>query len=121
MSRYREAHERFALLVVAAVLRPRRSLDRLRRADRRPAVVGGAMVATDRRTSGAQVDDEVIELKAEAAASARRFRRRVARVNTTSYNRMVLLTGEVPTRGRQGDGRAGRRPHRQRRCRSSTS
>jgi osmotically-inducible protein OsmY len=59
------------------------------------AVVGGAMVATDRRTSGSQVDDEVIELKAknrigEAFPDGRAF------IQTTSYNRMVLLTGEVP-------------------------
>ena len=52
------------------------------------------MVATDRRTSGAQVDDEVIELKA-AAALREAFGDR-GHVNVTSYNRMVLLTGEVP-------------------------
>jgi osmotically-inducible protein OsmY len=57
-------------------------------------VVGGAMVATDRRTSGSQVDDEMIELKAgsrmdEAFPDGR------ANISTTSYNRMVLLTGEV--------------------------
>ena len=60
------------------------------------AIVGGAMIVTDRRTSGSQVDDEVIELKAkgrmgEAFADDR------ARINTTSYNRMVLLTGQVPS------------------------
>jgi osmotically-inducible protein OsmY len=59
------------------------------------AVVGGAMVATDRRTSGSQVDDEVIELKAknrmgEAFPDGRAF------IQITSYNRMVLLVGEVP-------------------------
>jgi osmotically-inducible protein OsmY len=61
-------------------------------------VVGGAMVATDRRTSGTQVDDEMIELKAgsrmdEAFPDGR------AHVSTTSYNRMVLLTGEVAKDG----------------------
>ena len=59
------------------------------------AVVGGAMVATDRRTTGSQVDDETIELKANSRMNAA-FEDR-ARVSTTSYNRMVLLTGEVPT------------------------
>ena len=59
------------------------------------AVVGGAMVATDRRTSGSQVDDEVIELKAKGRMGEA-FPDDRARINTTSYNRMVLLTGEVP-------------------------
>jgi osmotically-inducible protein OsmY len=58
-------------------------------------VVGGAMMATDRRTSGSQVDDEVIELKAKSRMGEALGDR--ARVSTTSYNRMVLLTGEVPT------------------------
>ena len=61
------------------------------------AVVGGAMVATDRRTTGSQVDDETIELKANNRMSDAFGER--ARVSTTSYNRMVLLTGEVPTEG----------------------
>jgi osmotically-inducible protein OsmY len=56
--------------------------------------VGGAMVATDRRTSGTQLEDEGIELR-----SAKRIREMVGdrvNVNVTSYNRQVLLTGEVP-------------------------
>ena len=61
------------------------------------AVVGGAMVATDRRSSGSQVDDEVIELKANSRMNEAFGDR--ARVSTTSYNRMVLLTGEVPAEG----------------------
>ena len=61
------------------------------------AVVGGAMVATDRRTSGTQVEDEVIELKAKGRMGETFPNDDVARINTTSYNRMVLLTGEVPT------------------------
>ena len=59
------------------------------------AVVGGAMVAIDRRTTGTQVDDETIELKANNRMDDAFGDR--ARVSTTSYNRMVLLTGEVPT------------------------
>ena len=58
------------------------------------AVVGGAMVATDRRTTGSQLDDETIELKANSRMNEAFGER--ARVSTTSYNRMVLLTGEVP-------------------------
>jgi osmotically-inducible protein OsmY len=60
------------------------------------AVVGGAMVATDRRASGSQVDDEVIELKAKGRLDEAFPDGRV-RVNTTSYNHLVLLTGQVPT------------------------
>ncbi|MEO7117167.1 MAG: BON domain-containing protein [Caldimonas sp.] len=61
------------------------------------AVVGSAMVATDRRTSGTLVEDEVIELKAKGRMSEAFPNDDIARINTTSYNRMVLLTGEVPT------------------------
>ena len=63
-----------------------------------PLMVGGAvmggMVATDRRTSGTVVEDEGIELK--AAARIRENLGERAHVNVTSYNRQVLLTGEVP-------------------------
>lgn len=55
---------------------------------------GGALVATDRRTSGAYVDDQGIELK---AADQMASRLPSAHVNTTSFNRAVLLTGEVPS------------------------
>ena len=57
------------------------------------AAVGSALVATDRRTSGAQLDDQTIELRA-----ANRLRDQMgtrARLDVTSYNRRVLLTGEV--------------------------
>jgi osmotically-inducible protein OsmY len=59
------------------------------------AFVGGTLVATDRRTSGIQLEDEGIELRC-----VNRIREAVldrAHVNVTSYNRQVLLTGEVPT------------------------
>ena len=59
------------------------------------AAVGGALVATDRRTSGAQLEDEGIELRANNRISQALGER--AHVNVTSYNRQVLLTGEVPT------------------------
>ena len=62
------------------------------------AVVGGAMVVTDRRSSGAQVDDEVIQAKANGRLGEAIPGDNV-RINTTSYNRMVLLTGEVPKEG----------------------
>ena len=62
-----------------------------------PLVLGGAavgtMVAIDRRTSGAQLEDEGIELR-----SASRLREAIGErghINVNSYNRQVLLTGEV--------------------------
>jgi osmotically-inducible protein OsmY len=61
------------------------------------AVVGlgaAAFSAADRRTTGAQVEDEGIELRTANRVSER-FGDRV-HVNVTSYNRSVLLTGEVP-------------------------
>ncbi len=64
-----------------------------------PLMVGGAVVgaivATDRRTSGAQLEDEGIDLR-----SASRIRENLGErvhININSYNRQVLLTGEVPT------------------------
>jgi osmotically-inducible protein OsmY len=59
------------------------------------AVVGGAMVAVDRRTTGTQVDDETIEVKGGSRMDEAFGER--ARVSVTSYNRVVLLTGEVPS------------------------
>lgn len=58
-------------------------------------MVGGVMVASDRRTSGAQVEDEGIEMRS-ASAIRENFGSNV-HANFTSYNRQVLITGEVPT------------------------
>lgn len=62
-----------------------------------PLVMGGAvvtgMVATDRRTAGTVVEDEGIELR--AASRIRENLGERGHVNVTSYNRQVLLTGEV--------------------------
>lgn len=64
-----------------------------------PLAVGGAvvtgMVATDRRTTGAVVEDEGIELR--AGNRIREVLGERGHVNVTSYNRQVLLTGEVPS------------------------
>jgi len=57
------------------------------------AVVGSGLVATDRRTTGIQIEDEGIELR---AASRIRELATLGQVSVTSYNRMVLLTGELP-------------------------
>ena len=58
------------------------------------AVMGG-MVATDRRTSGAVVEDEGIEIK--AASRIRDALGDRVHVNVASYNRQALITGEVPS------------------------
>jgi osmotically-inducible protein OsmY len=58
------------------------------------AMLGGSLVATDRRTSGSVVEDEGIELRASSRIRENLGER--VHVNVTSYNRQVLLTGEVP-------------------------
>ena len=58
------------------------------------AMVGGALSYNDRRTSGTQLEDEAIELKAVSRVNAALGER--GHVNITSYNRSVLITGEVP-------------------------
>lgn len=57
-------------------------------------VGAGVVSAFDRRTTGAQVEDEGIELRA-ANRINERFGDR-AHIGVTSYNRSVLLTGEAP-------------------------
>ncbi len=63
-----------------------------------PLVVGGAavgaLVAVDRRTAGTQLEDETIELR--AGSRIRESLGSRTHVNVSSYNRQVLLTGEVP-------------------------
>lgn len=64
-----------------------------------PAAIGvaagvGVYSAYDRRTTGAQVDDEGIELRISNRISERYGDK--VHVNVTSYNRVVMLTGEVP-------------------------
>ena len=62
------------------------------------AVLGGAGVATlvavDRRTSGIQLEDEGIELRASSRIREALVER--GHVTVVSYNRQVLITGEVP-------------------------
>ena len=58
------------------------------------AAAGGALVANDRRTVGTMTEDEGIELRATD-----RIRERLkdtVHVNVTSYNRLIMITGEVP-------------------------
>jgi osmotically-inducible protein OsmY len=58
------------------------------------AAVGTALMVTDRRTSGAVLEDQAIELK--AMNRVRDVLGERGHVNPTSYNRTLLLTGEVP-------------------------
>lgn len=59
------------------------------------AVVGGAMSATDRRTTGVQIEDQAIEFK--AGKRVRELMPDRGHINATSFNQHVLITGEVPT------------------------
>jgi osmotically-inducible protein OsmY len=58
-------------------------------------VAATAQIATDRRTTGAQLDDELIEDKAIAQIADRL--KSDMHINVTSYNGIALLTGEVAT------------------------
>jgi osmotically-inducible protein OsmY len=61
----------------------------------------GAAMYSDRRTSGAIIEDEGIEWR-----TARAFRERFGdaiHVNATAFNRNVLLTGEVPDEATRGE------------------
>jgi len=64
-----------------------------------PLIVGGAVMtgvmATDRRTTGTQVEDESIEFK--VASAVRKEMGERIHLNVTSFNRQVLLSGEVRT------------------------
>ena len=65
------------------------------------AAAGGVMVAQDRRTVGTLTEDEGIEIKASGRIGER-YKDGV-HVNVTSYNRTVLLTGEVPDAGARAE------------------
>ena len=65
------------------------------------AMVGGVAVATDRRTSGTQIEDETIEVKAGA-----RIREQLGdrvHINVNSYNRVALITGEARNEADQAE------------------
>jgi osmotically-inducible protein OsmY len=62
---------------------------------------GALSMSEDRRTSGAQLDDQSIEWRA-ASRIGDRYSNKV-HVNVTSYNRVVLLTGEVPDERTRGE------------------
>ena len=62
-----------------------------------PVIVGGAVVggsmAADRRTSGTYIEDQAIELKVSKAIAD--ILKEKVHANITSFNRQVLITGEV--------------------------
>jgi osmotically-inducible protein OsmY len=59
----------------------------------------GTMLATDRRTPGAAIEDRGIETK--AAFRIREALGDAVHVNVSSYNRLALITGEVPDEKRK--------------------
>jgi len=66
-----------------------------------PVVVGGAAttatVAHDRRTTGSVVEDQAIELRIKNSFSEDAEIDRQAHINVTSYDGIVLLSGEAPS------------------------
>ncbi|AGF48630.1 periplasmic or secreted lipoprotein [Candidatus Kinetoplastibacterium oncopeltii TCC290E] len=65
-----------------------------------PVLLGGTAIATmsimlDRRTAGAQLEDKIIELKIKRGIYNYLKDKNQARILVKSYNRRVLLTGEV--------------------------
>lgn len=66
-----------------------------------PVIVGsaatGAVVASDRRTTGTFVEDQAIELKIKNAILANKTLDKQTHINITSFNTNVLLTGEAVT------------------------
>jgi osmotically-inducible protein OsmY len=57
----------------------------------------GATVAADRRTTGTVIDDQGIEFKASHAIFTNKDIYDQSHINVTSYNGLVLITGETPT------------------------
>jgi osmotically-inducible protein OsmY len=62
---------------------------------------GTALVVTDRRTTGAQVDDQTIQLRLANELTAA-FKNQPVHINVNSFDRKVLMTGEVPDEAAKG-------------------
>ncbi len=60
-------------------------------------VAAGASVASDKRTTGTVIEDQAIELKASESIFSDKELRESTHVNFTSFNTVVLVTGEAPT------------------------
>ncbi|MCU7811671.1 MAG: BON domain-containing protein [Candidatus Thiodiazotropha sp. (ex Notomyrtea botanica)] len=56
-----------------------------------------AVVAHDRRTTGIMVEDQSIELKSYDSLGKDTQMKQDSKINVTSYNKVVLMTGQVPT------------------------
>jgi osmotically-inducible protein OsmY len=69
------------------------------------AALGGAVVATDRRSTGIQLEDTQIELRVSHALDSL-FTRESVHIDVTSYDQQVLLAGEVPTEQAKRDAEA---------------
>lgn len=57
----------------------------------------GVSIASDKRTTGTVIEDQSIELKAFKAFTDNKEISDKAHLNVTSYNTVVLVTGEAPT------------------------
>ena len=57
----------------------------------------GASAAHDRRTTGTFIEDEAIELKSLKAISDEKDLSSQIHINVTSFNTIVLVSGETPT------------------------
>jgi osmotically-inducible protein OsmY len=82
---------RFNMLILVALLAP--AIQACAPVVVGGAAVGGAVVASDRRTSGTYVEDQGIEIKAGNRISESLGDK--VHTNVTSFNRSVLITGEA--------------------------
>ena len=64
------------------------------------AAAGGYLVGEDRRPANVMTDDQTIEFRVSNRIAEKYSG---AHVNSTAYNRLVLLTGEVPTEEAKAD------------------
>jgi osmotically-inducible protein OsmY len=59
-------------------------------------IAATALSVEDRRSTGMQVEDQAIEFRALAALGDKFRNQEAVHLNVTSYNRQLLVTGEVP-------------------------
>jgi len=67
-----------------------------------PLVIGGvaattASVAHDRRTAGSMIEDDAIKLRVGNAIHDEKLLNKNSNINVTTFNGIVLLSGETPT------------------------
>ena len=60
-------------------------------------IAAGASIAADKRETITIIEDQTIELKASQAISSNKQLRDMTHINFTSFNNIVLVTGEAPT------------------------